>query len=111
MAPEARAHSTAVLGALFWPALALALLGAVTVRGDQRVTLALAAAFAGFMLWVAKGAGYHYGHLKNLSYVTFLVVVLLASGIANVYHGEFKLWSEGFHTPPRGLAGPALSLP
>ena len=84
----------AVLGALFWPALALALLGAVTVRGDQRVTLALAAAFAGFMLWVAKGAGYHYGHLKNLSYVTFLVVVLLASGIANVYHGEFKLWSQ-----------------
>ena len=84
----------AVLGALFWPALALALLGAVTVRGDQRVTLALAAAFAGFMLWVAKGAGYHYGHLKNLSYVTFLVVVILASGIANVYHGEFKLWSQ-----------------
>ena len=84
-----------VLGAMFWPALALALLGAVTVRGDQRVTLALAAAFAGFMFWVAKGAGYHYGHLKNLSYVTFLVVVLLASGIANVYHGEFKLWSEG----------------
>ena len=84
----------AVLGALFWPALALALLGAVTVRGDQRVTLALAAAFAGFMFWVAKGAGYHYGHLKNLSYVTFLVVVLLASGIANVYHGEFKLWSQ-----------------
>ena len=83
-----------VLGALFWPALALALLGAVTVRGDQRVTLALAAAFAGFMFWVAAGAGYHYGHLKNLSYVTFLVVVLLASGIANVYHGEFKLWSE-----------------
>ncbi len=84
----------AVLGALFWPALALALLGAVTVRGDRRVTLALAAAFAGFMFWVAKGAGYHYGHLKNLSYVTFLVVVLLASGIANVYHGEFKLWSQ-----------------
>ena len=83
-----------VLGALFWPALALALLGAVTVRGDQRVTLALAAAFAGFMFWVAKGAGYHYGHLKNLSYVTFLVVVLLASGIANLYHGEFKLWSQ-----------------
>ena len=83
-----------VLGALFWPALALALLGAVTVRGDKRVTLALAAAFAGFMLWVAKGAGYHYGHLKNLSYVTFLVVVLLASGIANLYHGEFKLWSQ-----------------
>lgn len=84
----------AVLGALFWPALALALLGALTVRGDQRVTLALAAGFAGFMLWVAAGAGYHYGHFKNLSYVAFLVAVLLASGIANIYHGEFKLWSE-----------------
>lgn len=84
----------AVLGALFWPALALALLGALTVRGDQRVTLALAAGFAGFMFWVAEGAGYHYGHLKNLSYVAFLVAVLLASGIANIYHGEFKLWSE-----------------
>lgn len=83
-----------VLGALFWPALALALLGAVTVRGDQWVTLALAAGFAGFMFWVATGAGYHYGHLKNLSYVAFLVTVLLASGIANIYHGEFKLWSE-----------------
>jgi len=83
-----------VLGALFWPALALALLGALTVRGDQRVTLALAAGFAGFMLWVAAGAGYHYGHLKNLSYVAFLVSVLLASGVANIYHGEFKLWSE-----------------
>ena len=83
-----------VLGALFWPALALALLGALTVRGDQRVTLALAAGFAGFMLWVAAGAGYHYGHFKNLSYVAFLVAVLLASGIANIYHGEFKLWSE-----------------
>ena len=46
------------------------------------------------MCWVAAGAGYHYGHLKNLSYVTFLVAVLLASGIANIYHGEFKLWSE-----------------
>ena len=85
----------AVLSALFWPALALALLGAVTVRGDKRVTLALAAAFAGFMFWVAAGAGYHYGHLKNLSYVTFLVAVLLASGIANLYHGEFKLFSQG----------------
>ena len=84
----------AVLGAMFWPALALALLGALTVRGDQRVTLALAAGFAGFMFWVAAGAGYHYGHLKNLSYVAFLVAVLLASGIANIYHGEFKLWSE-----------------
>ncbi len=84
----------AVLGGLFWPALALALLGALTVRGDQRVTLALAAGFAGFMLWVAAGAGYHYGHLKNLSYVAFLVAVLLASGIANIYHGEFKLWSQ-----------------
>ena len=83
-----------VLGALFWPALALALLGALTVRGDQRVTLALAAGFAAFMLWVAAGAGYHYGHLKNLSYVAFLVAVLLASGIANIYHGEFKLWSQ-----------------
>lgn len=84
----------AVLGALFWPALALALLGTLTIRGDQRVTLALAAGFAGFMLWVAAGAGYHYGHFKNLSYVTFLVAILLASGIANIYHGEFKLWSE-----------------
>lgn len=84
----------ALLGALFWPALALALLGALTVRGDQRVTLALAAGFAGFMLWVAAGTGYHYGHFKNLSYVAFLVAVLLASGIANIYHGEFKLWSE-----------------
>ena len=84
----------AVLGALFWPALALALVGALTVRGDQRVTLALAAGFAGFMYWVAAGAGYHYGHFKNLSYVTFLVSVLTASGIANIYHGEFKLWSE-----------------
>ncbi len=83
-----------VLGALFWPALALALLGALTIRGDQRVTLALAAGFAGFMLWVAAGAGYHYGHFKNLSYVAFMVSVLLASGIANIYHGEFKLWSE-----------------
>ncbi len=83
-----------VLGALFWPALALALLGTLTIRADQRVTLALAAGFAGFMLWVAVGAGYHYGHLKNLSYVAFLVAVLLASGIANIYHGEFKLWSE-----------------
>ena len=82
------------LGALFWPALALALLGTLTVRGDQRVSLALAAGFAGFMLWVAAGAGYHYGHFKNLSYVAFLVAVLLASGIANIYHGEFKLWSE-----------------
>ena len=79
---------------MFWPALALALLGALTVRGDQRVTLALAAGFAGFMFWVAAGAGYHYGHFKNLSYVAFLVAVLLASGIANIYHGEFKLWSE-----------------
>ncbi|MDE2918256.1 MAG: hypothetical protein OXR64_00240 [Chloroflexota bacterium] len=84
----------AVLGALFWPALALALLGALTVRGNQRVTLALAAGFAGFMLWVAAGAGYHYGHFKNLSYVAFLVTVLLASGIANIYHGEFKLWND-----------------
>ena len=84
----------AVLGALFWPALALALIGALTVRGDQRVTLALAAGFAGFMYWVAAGAGYHYGHFKNLSYVAFLVSVLTASGIANIYHGEFKLWSE-----------------
>lgn len=84
----------AVLSALFWPALAFGLLGAVTVRGDQRATLALAAAFAGFMFWVAAGAGYHYGHLKNLSYVAFLVTVLLASGIANIYHGEFKLWSS-----------------
>ena len=84
----------AVLGALFWPALALALLGTLTIRGDQRVTLALAAGFAGFMFWVAAVAGYHYGHFKNLSYVTFLVAVLLASGIANIYHGEFKLWSE-----------------
>lgn len=83
-----------VLGILLWPALALALLGAFTVRGDQRVTLALAAGFAGFMLWVAAGAGYHYGHFKNLSYVAFLVAVLVASGIANIYHGEFKLWSE-----------------
>ncbi len=83
-----------VLGALFWPALALALLGAFTVRGDQRVTLALAAGFAGFMLWVAAGAGYHYGHFKNLSYVAFLVAVLLASGVANIYHGEFKLWND-----------------
>lgn len=85
----------AVLGAFFWPALALALVGALTVRGDQRVTLALAAGFAGFMLWVTAGAGYHYGHFKNLSYVAFLVTVLLASGIANIYHGEFKLWNEG----------------
>ena len=84
----------AILGALFWPALTLALLGALTVRGDKRVTLALAAGFAGFMFWVAQGAGYHYGHLKNLSYVAFLVAVLLASGVANIYHGEFKLWSE-----------------
>ncbi|MCY3896265.1 MAG: hypothetical protein OXG17_07340 [Chloroflexi bacterium] len=84
----------AVLGALFLPALALALIGALTVRGDQRVTLALAAGFAGFMYWVAAGAGYHYGHFKNLSYVAFLVSVLTASGIANIYHGEFKLWSE-----------------
>ena len=84
-----------LLSALFWPALALALLGAVTMRGDKRVTLALAAAFAGFMFWVAAGAGYHYGHLKNLSYVAFLVTVLLASGIANIYHGEFKLWNAG----------------
>lgn len=84
----------AILSALFWPALALALLGTLTIRGDQRVTLALAAGFAGFMLWVAAGAGYHYGHFKNLSYVTFLVAILLASGIANTYHGEFKLWSE-----------------
>ena len=84
----------ALLGALFWPALALALLGSLTVRGDQRVTLALAAGFAGFMFWVAAGAGYHYGHFKNLSYVAFLVAVLLASGIANIYHGEFKLWND-----------------
>ena len=83
----------AVLGALFWPTLALALLGALTMRGDQRVTLALAAAFAGFMLWVAAGAGYQYGHFKNLSYVAFLVTTLLASAIANIYHGEFKLWN------------------
>ena len=83
-----------ILGALFWPALGLTLLGALTVRGDQRVTLALAAGFAGFMLWVAAGAGYHYGHFKNLSYVAFLVSVLLASGIANIYHGEFKLWND-----------------
>ena len=84
----------AVLGAMLWPALTLALVGALTVRGDQRVTLALAAGFAGFMYWVAAGAGYHYGHFKNLSYVAFLVSVLTASGIANIYHGEFKLWSE-----------------
>ena len=84
----------ALLGGLFWPTLALALLGAITMRGDQRVTLALAAGFAVFMFWVAAGAGYHYGHFKNLSYVAFLVAVLLASGIANIYHGEFKLWSE-----------------
>ncbi len=94
LGPEGLAALNAVLGALFWPALALALLGLVTLRGDRRAALAMAGAFAGFMWWVAAGAEYHYGHFKNQSYVAFLVATLLASGIANLYHGRFALWSE-----------------
>ena len=59
----------AMTGALFWPALILAILGALTLRGDRRVAISMAVAYTGFMFWIAAGAGYQYGHFKNLSYV------------------------------------------
>ena len=83
----------AMTGAMFWPALVLAILGVLTLRGDRRVAISMALAYAGFMFWIATGAGYQYGHLKNLSYVAFFVVVLMASGISNVYHANFSLWN------------------
>ena len=83
----------AMTGALFWPALILAILGVLTLRGDRRVAISMAVAYTGFMFWIASGAGYQYGHFKNLSYVAFLVVVLMASGLSNVYHANFSLWN------------------
>ena len=79
---------------LFWPALALAALGLVTLRGNRVVAVAMAAAYAGFMFWVAEGASYQYGHFKNLSFVAYFVCMLLASGISNLCHGEFALWGN-----------------
>ncbi len=80
--------------ALFWPALALAVLGLVTLRGHRPVAFAMAAGYAGFMYWVVAGAEYQYGHFKNTSFVAYFVAMLVASGVSNLYHGEFALWSE-----------------
>ena len=97
--------------ALFWPALALALLGLVTLRGQRPVAFAMAAGYAAFMYWVAAGAEYQYGHLKNTSFVAYFVAMLIASGVSNLYHAEFALWSEDLSRRLRdGLRrlGPAL---
>ena len=85
---------TRVKDALFWPALALAVLGLATLRGQRHVAWALAGAYALFMYWVAEGAAYQYGHLKNLSYVAYFVTMLLAVGISNLFHGRFAGWSQ-----------------
>jgi hypothetical protein len=79
---------------IFWPVLGLAVIGLITLRGNRPVAWAMAAAYAGFMAWVAVGAEYEYGHLKNLSYVAYFVAMLIASGIGNVFHGEFALWDS-----------------
>ena len=83
-----------ISSSLFWPSLALAILGLLTLRGNRLVAIAMAVGFAGFMWWVAAIAGYQYGHMKNLSYVAFLVVALMTSGLSNFYHARFKLWNN-----------------
>ena len=79
---------------LFWPVLGLALVGVATLRGNRVVAIPIALAYGAFMWWVTAVAAYPYGHFKNLSYVAYLAVMLVASGISNVYHAQFALWSK-----------------
>jgi hypothetical protein len=91
---NATATLSTILSSLFWPSLAVAVIGLFTLRGNRQVAIAIAVGFAGFMWWVAVIAGYQYGHLKNLSYVAFLVVALMASGLSNLYRARFNLWND-----------------
>ncbi len=94
LGPETVNGIQAVKDGLFWPVLALVVVGLITLRGNRPVAWAMAAAYAGFMAWVAIGAQYQYGHFKNLSYVAYFVAMLTASGIGNVFHAEFALWNS-----------------
>jgi len=91
-----------VRAALLGPSVVLALFGLVTLRGRRLVAIPLAVAYAAFLVWVERGAAYPYGHLKNMSYITYFVTSLLASGISNLYHGRAALWGgRAWMAPPR----------
>lgn len=51
------------------------------MRGDRLAAGLITFAFLGFMYLVKEVMGYPYGHLKNLSYLSFLSSVLVSAGV------------------------------
>ena len=89
----------AMTGALFWPALILAILGALTLRGDRRVAISMAVAYTGFMFWIAAGAGYQYGHS-----------LLLSSWRPDFQTYTTRIFRYGMRQPPKNYLGNSSRL-
>tara|TARA_B100001123_G_scaffold450902_2_gene624885 strand:- start:182 stop:2950 length:2769 start_codon:yes stop_codon:yes gene_type:complete len=66
---------------IWWALVGLWGIALVAMRGDRLAAGLITVSFLGFMYLVKEIMGYPYGHLKNLSYLSFLSSVLVSAGV------------------------------